>query len=104
MTFTPTVTATDEGRHLEWLGRLGVPGIFDGRHSFTLEALNPSTTRFVQAERFTGCMVPFAGALLRRTAAGFEGMNHALAAASTAQFHASRSDDPAAETPSATSP
>ena len=88
MTFTPTVTAVAEGRQLEWLGRLGIRGIFDGRHSFTLHALAPATTRLVQAERFTGVLVPVTGALLRRTAAGFEAMNQALAAESTAQFAA----------------
>ena len=89
MTFTPTVTAVAEGRRLEWLGRLGIPGIFDGRHSFTLEALAPTTTRLVQAERFTGCLVPFTRSLLRRTAAGFEAMNQALATEAAARFTAS---------------
>ncbi len=42
MSFTPTVTAVDEGRRLEWLGHLGVPGLFDGRHSFTLEPVEPT--------------------------------------------------------------
>jgi hypothetical protein len=90
MTFTPTVTAVAEGRRLEWLGRLGIPGMFDGRHSFTLEALDPTTTRLVQAERFTGCLVPFTGRLLRRTAAGFEEMNQAIAAEAVERFTAPR--------------
>ena len=36
MTFTPRVTVVEPGRRLEWLGTMGVPGLFDGRHSFTL--------------------------------------------------------------------
>jgi hypothetical protein len=37
--FKPWVTAVDQHRYLEWLGRVGMPGIFDGRHSFTLTPL-----------------------------------------------------------------
>ena len=85
MSFTPTVTVVDEGRRLEWLGHLGVPGLFDGRHSFTLEPVDADSTRLTQAERFTGCLVPFTGRLLRRTAAGFEEMNHAIAAEAVAR-------------------
>src|SRR3712207_586026 len=36
MTFKPWVTAVDEHRYLEWLGCLGMPGLVDGRHSFSL--------------------------------------------------------------------
>ncbi len=86
MSFAPTVTAVDEGRNLEWLGHLGVPGLFDGRHSFTLEPVDPDRTRLTQAERFTGCLVPFTGGLLRRTATGFAAMNHAIAAEAVARF------------------
>ena len=32
MTFKPTVTVVEDSRVFEWLGRAGVPGIFDGRH------------------------------------------------------------------------
>ena len=61
MSFTPTVTEVVEGRRLEWLGHLGIPGLFDGRHSFTLEALHTGRTRLAQAERFTGCLMPSTG-------------------------------------------
>jgi hypothetical protein len=88
MSFTPTVVQVDDGRRLEWRGRLGVPGLFDGRHSFALEALDAATTRLTQAERFSGCLVPFMGALLRRTAAGFEAMNRAMAEEAVAAFAA----------------
>jgi hypothetical protein len=90
MSFAPTVTAVDEGRRLEWLGHLGVPGLFDGRHSFTLEPVDADRTRLTQAERFTGFLVPFTGGLLRRTGAGFEAMNHAIGAEAVARFAAPR--------------
>ena len=80
------MTAVHEGRRLEWLGHLGVPGLFDGRHSCTLGPVVADRTRLTQAERFTGCLVPFTGGLLRRTAAGFEAMNQAVAAEAVARF------------------
>lgn len=78
MTFRPTITKVEAGRRLEWLGRLLLPGLVDGRHSFSLEALEGGGTRLTQAEHFTGCLVPFLGATVERTRAGFEAMNEAL--------------------------
>ena len=80
MTFKPTVLEADAGRELRWLGRLLVPGLFDGEHRFGLEALPDGRTRFVQSERFSGILVPFLGKGLRRTQAGFGQMNEALRA------------------------
>ncbi|MDG4798915.1 SRPBCC domain-containing protein [Micromonospora sp. WMMD1082] len=78
--FTPTVTAVEPERRLAWLGRLLIPGIFDGAHSFELEALSLASTRFTQSERFSGVLVPMVRGLLRSTEAGFAEMNSALAA------------------------
>jgi hypothetical protein len=79
MVFKPTVTQVEPGHRLEWLGTLGVRGIFDGRHSFTLQSLGEHSTRLTQAEDFGGLLMPFAGPILARTRAGFEAMNEALA-------------------------
>jgi hypothetical protein len=78
MTFKPTVTQVEPGHRLEWLGSMGVRGIFDGRHSFTLHPLDDQHTRLTQSEDFSGVMVPFTGAALARTRAGFEAMNNEL--------------------------
>ncbi len=78
MTFRPTVTEVDEGERLEWLGRLGLPGVFDGRHSFHLGALGDDRTRLTQAEEFGGLLVPLMGGVLQRTRAGFAAMNEAI--------------------------
>jgi hypothetical protein len=78
-TFRPWVTAVEEHRYLEWLGRLAMPGLFDGRHSFTLTRLGGGRTLVQQSETFTGALVPFAGPELARTEAGFVRMNDALA-------------------------
>jgi len=79
-TFRPTVTIADPERDFEWLGHLGFPGVFDGRHHFHLEAV-PNGTRFVQSEEFTGVMVPvFARSLDGNIRAGFEALNQAIKA------------------------
>jgi hypothetical protein len=78
MTFRPTITAVEEERRLEWLGRLLVPGLFDGRHSFQLEDLGQGRTRLTQTEAFSGVLVALTGKTLERTRAGFEAMNQAV--------------------------
>ena len=79
MTFRPTVTAAVPGERLEWLGHLGVRGLFDGRHEFLLTELDDGRTRLVQRETFGGLLV---GLLLneQRIRLGFRAMNAALKA------------------------
>ena len=79
MTVKPWVTAVEEHRYLEWLSRLGMPGLLDGRHSFSLTSLPGGRTLLQQSATFTGVLVPVAGSMLTRTRAGFEAMNEALA-------------------------
>ena len=74
----PWVTALEPPRYLEWMGRALLPGVFDGRHSFTLTALPGGRTLVQQAGTFTGLMVPFAEGVLNRTRAGFATMDEAL--------------------------
>ena len=78
MTFKPRVLAVEPERRLEWLGRVGVPGIMDGRHRFELEELPGGGTRFTHSETFSGVLVPMLGTTLRRTEEGFAAMNEAL--------------------------
>jgi hypothetical protein len=78
MTFKPTVLEAVPSRSLRWLGRAGLPGLFDGEHSFTLEPIASGQTRLIQAERFNGLLVPLAGGTLAKTHRGFEAMNEAL--------------------------
>ena len=58
LVFRPTVLAAEPGRELRWLGRLIVPGLFDGEHVFLIEPLGPDRVRFTQREHFTGLLVP----------------------------------------------
>jgi hypothetical protein len=75
-------------------GPPGRPRPLRGRHSFTLDAVDADSTRLTQEEHFTGCLVPFTAALLRRTAAGFEAMNEAMATEATARFIAHQQRHP----------
>lgn len=78
MTFKPVVTALEHSETLEWLGRLGVPGAFDGRHRFELQPTGTGT-RFTQSEKFSGLLVRLLRSSLdEHTRAGFEAMNQAL--------------------------
>jgi hypothetical protein len=79
VTFRPTVTEAESCRVFEWLGHLGVPGLFDGRHRFELHRTE-SGTKLVQTESFRGLLVrPMRRSLDGPTLAGFESMNEALA-------------------------
>ena len=78
-TFRPTITVVEPNRAFEWLGRLGLPGIFDGRHRFDLEPTDDGGTRLVHQEHFRGLLVPFMRRMLDgSTREGFELMNEAL--------------------------
>lgn len=78
MALRPRVTEVRPGEALEWLGHVGVPGLFDGRHRFELRPAGAGTL-FRQREVFTGVLVP---ALARNidgpTRRGLEAMNEAL--------------------------
>ena len=82
MTFKPTVLVADEGRELRWIGRLLMPGVFDGEHYFVIEPIGDDRVRFSQGEKFTGLLVPLMGLLgvYKNTSQGFEQMNSALKA------------------------
>ena len=81
MTMKPRVLVADEGRELRWLGRLGLPGIFDGEHSFTI-APDGDGVSFTHAERFSGMLVALMSKRLSQSsdlARSFASMNAALA-------------------------
>jgi len=78
MTFRPKVLKVDPNHELRWLGRLYLPWLFDGEHALIIEPSSENSVKFVQREKFTGLLVPFARSLLRDTQRGFEEMNRAL--------------------------
>ncbi len=79
-TFKPTVRAVEPSRELRWLGRLLLPGVFDGEHSLRVEPLDGGRSRFVMSERFSGLLVGLLKGTLAKTEIGFEQMNAALKA------------------------
>ena len=79
MTFMPTVVRAAPHEELRWLGRLLLPGLFDGEHSFRLSPTTGGGTRFVQREQFRGLLVPLLwNSVSTSTKRGFEAMNAAL--------------------------
>jgi hypothetical protein len=88
MTLRPRLVEVDVPRRLRWRGTLGVPGLMDAEHTFTLEP-RKGGTRLIQQETFRGVLVPFlAASLNRRTLPAFAAMNEALR--SRAEHMASR--------------
>ena len=79
MTFKPTVTKVAKNQELRWLGRLLLPGAFDGEHIFEIFPHDESSVRLVQRENFKGLLVPLLwNDLDRNTRAGCIAMNEAL--------------------------
>lgn len=77
MTFRPKVLDAQPGVLLRWIGRLIVPGIFDGTHQFELHEL-AGFTRVIQSETFRGVLVPFTGKSITATEGDFRALNQAL--------------------------
>ena len=78
ITLRPRVLQADPPYVLRWLGRLGIPGLFDGEHVFEIDSLSSGRCRFIQRERFRGVLVPLAGPVLQDASKGFAAMNRAL--------------------------
>jgi hypothetical protein len=85
MTMRPRLLVVDPPHELRWLGRLGLPGLFDGEHRFLVEPLGPDRVRVTQSEQFGGVFVPLLRTTLRKTERGFGLMNDALKARAEAQ-------------------
>jgi hypothetical protein len=79
VTLKPAVLEATPGHRLRWRGRLGIAGVFDAEHVFTLTSRDDGGATLNQAEEFTGLLVPFmAGSLDRHTLPAFVKMNEAL--------------------------
>jgi hypothetical protein len=80
-TIRPEVLEAEPARRLRWLGRLLIPGLFAGEHSFTLEPAGPGRVRVVQREEFRGLAArPILAVIGKPTQAGFQQMHQALKA------------------------
>ncbi len=77
MRFRPRVLVADPGRELRWLGRLGLPRLFDGEHFFRL-IREEGGTRLIHGESFCGVLLWAMD--VQQFRAGFEAGNAALKA------------------------
>lgn len=75
MTIRPKITAADPGAELRWTSSL--PPLISGEHSFTLTEADGGT-RLVQAETFSGLLVPLSGKTFARSETSFQGLNEAI--------------------------
>ncbi len=79
MEFNPEILIATPNTELRWLGRILIPGIFDGEHYFKIEPISNSKVRFTQGEYFSGFLVlPLWSSIEEKTKNGFTAMNKAL--------------------------
>ena len=79
MKFKPTLKVLKPTEEFTWLGKLLIPGIFDGRHSFIFIDNADGTTTMIQKEDFRGILVPFMKKKLNTEILdGFKSMNEKL--------------------------
>ncbi len=94
MKFKPRVLKAEAPREFRWLGKLFLPRIFDGEHSFVLDPLGEDRVRLTHSECFRGLLVPmFWKGLDTDTRAGFEQLNQALKARAEERFTAASEED-----------
>ena len=87
-TFKPRVLRAEAGVELRWLGKAFVGGLFDGEHSFKIEAAGQNEVRFIHGECFRGLLVkPLMGSMREDVKAGFIAMNEALKAEIAKRFN-----------------
>lgn len=79
LTFKPTLIRAAKNHELRWIGRVLVPGIFDGEHYFRIEEISEEKVKLVHGEYFKGFLVPLLwGSIKSGTENGFIAMNEAL--------------------------
>lgn len=86
-TMRPRLVEVVPGRSFTWLGHVGISGLLDGRHTFSVvpDDTRPGESVLVQHERLSGLLTPlFTSLLTVETPRAFEASNDALAARATA--------------------
>jgi len=74
--FNPVITQVKDNDILQWEGRMFLPGIFTGRHTFQVVRIDNNKTKFIQKEDYKGALVLFVN--LNPTLEGFKSMNAVL--------------------------
>jgi len=81
MQFKPKVLVFEKNKELRWLGKLLLPGIFDGEHLFQIEDHKNGSITFHHNEKFKGILVGlFSKKLDKDPRQGFIKMNEKLKA------------------------
>jgi hypothetical protein len=79
MNFSPNVLKFDTNKEFRWIGKLFIPRLFDGEHTFLLIDNHDGTTTFLQFERFRGILIPLMKKMLEiDTLNSFKSMNEAF--------------------------
>lgn len=79
MVFKPRLQVVDQEKEVRWLGRLLIPGLFDGVHIFEFQSMKDGSTNFVQREYLKGVLLPLLWRSLEgKTNKAFIAMNEAL--------------------------
>ena len=79
MTFKPKIIKLEQNQELVWRGKLLMPGIFDGTHSFKLVRIDQDTTKLIHGETFSGILgKAIFNKIAKNTELGFRQMNIAL--------------------------
>lgn len=79
MDFQPTLIKAEKNDELRWIGRVLIPGIFDGEHYFRIEKISEEKVSLIHGENFSGILVPLLwGSMESGTKQGFKAMNEAL--------------------------
>jgi hypothetical protein len=77
-TFKPQIINLVPNGEFRWLGKLGIPGLFDGEHYFMVSSNDENGTTLIHGERFKGILVPLFKRILSDTEKAFVEMNRAL--------------------------
>ncbi|GLR18213.1 SRPBCC domain-containing protein [Portibacter lacus] len=79
MKFKPMILKCEKNRELRWIGRLLMPGVFDGEHRFEIIDQGDGSCTLKHSEKFKGILVGmFKKKLDTETLDGFKAMNEAL--------------------------
>ena len=54
--FKPTILSVIPHQYFDWLGKLYIPGIFDGHHYFEIDELSSNQIKLTQGEHFSGIL------------------------------------------------
>jgi hypothetical protein len=78
--FKPNISHWKENKKFAWIGRTGIPRVFDGEHFFELEQINDSTTLVSNREEYRGVMSLIMKTLpmMKTAPVGFQKMNKEL--------------------------